>query len=98
MDLPSYKQVLEISELDGLCVGVCSGLMTKHPLWERFVLDPNKRKCQKYIGLKNFVSDYIMKRDSLYTTRRQSTKATPEPSMTDQRQEEEQSSSQMSFK
>ena len=90
--------MLEISELDGICVGVCSGLKAKHPMWERFVLDPKKRKCQKYIGLKNFVSDYILKRGNLFTTRRQSTKATPDPSVTDQGPEEEQSSSQMSFK
>ena len=51
MNLPGYNEEFEVSELAEICEKLCVGLKKKHPKWERFVLEPEKKKSEKYKGL-----------------------------------------------
>jgi hypothetical protein len=51
MELPGYDEEFDPGDVGGICETLCQGLKKKHPRWERFVLEPEKRKCEKYKGL-----------------------------------------------
>ena len=99
MKLPGYNEEFEPADVDQICVKLCQALKRKHPRWEIFLLEPEQRKGQKYNGLVNHVWDYILKRVSENpTTRRQSTRGTADPSVTDKGLETASLSSEVSFK
>jgi hypothetical protein len=70
MHLPGYDEECDLADVDKICDKLCLGLKKKHPRWERFLLERDKKKCEKFKGLENHVYDYIIKIGNQKTTRR----------------------------
>jgi hypothetical protein len=82
MQLPAFDEEFDPGSLDKICENLCLGLSFRLPKWERFLLKSDTRKCRRYIGFQEHVWDYIMKGGNQRTTRRQSTKASEDASVT----------------
>jgi hypothetical protein len=97
MHLPAFDEEFDPGNLDKICENLCLGLKFSLPRWELFLLEPEKRQSRKYKGFQEHVWDYIMKGGNQRSTRRQSTKASADVSVTDQGQEEQCTVSEVSF-
>ena len=61
MPLPPYDQEVTDDIVLKLAKNVCLKLKFKDLRWERFLLDPKKEKCKKFLRLQDYIYEALMR-------------------------------------
>jgi hypothetical protein len=59
MQLPMLDEQFDNQRLRRLAENVCLQLKLKDPRWERFLLDPKKQGCKKYMRLQEMIYEAV---------------------------------------